>query len=261
MDDRLEVTSPDGTRIAARASGQGAPLILVHGVCDDHQGFRRVIPHLENQFTVYAADRRGRGLSGDGDIYDFAREVEDMIALADAVAAQSGAPAGIFAHSFGALVAGEAAMETDAIGRLMLFEPAPPTSDALVNDLFAKTRADDWDGVIETLLCGLQKNPRQVFERLRADAARWPRYAELAASVARELDGALHYQYDAVRLGARRLPVRFLLGRASGAIMGRYTKTAMAALAGADLVVLEGQTHGAMRTGPDQVAAEIENFF
>lgn len=261
MDDRLEVTSPDGTRIAAHRYGSGAALILVHGVCDDHQGYRRVIPHLESQFTVYAADRRGRGLSGDASEYDFEREVEDMVSLADAVAAQSGAPASIFAHSFGALLAGEAAMRTDAIGRLMLFEPAPPTNDELVDDLFAKTSAADWDGVIRTLLCGLQRNPAEVFERLRADAARWPRYAELAASVARELHGALHYQYDAARLGARRLPVRFLLGGTSGGIMGRYTKTAMAALAGSDLVVMEGQAHGAMRTGPLEVAAEIGDFF
>jgi pimeloyl-ACP methyl ester carboxylesterase len=172
-----------------------------------------------------------------------------------------GAPAGIFAHSFGALVAGDAAMGTDAIGRMMLFEPAPPTSDALVTDLFAKTEDADWDGVIRTLLCGLQKNPADVFERLRADHDRWPRYAELAASVARELQGALHYQYDAARLGARRLPVRFLLGGTSGAIMGRYTKTAMGALAGSDLVVLDGQAHGAMRTGAGEVAAEIQKFF
>lgn len=261
MDDRLEVTSPDGTRIAARRYGSGAPLILVHGVCDDHQGYRRVIPHLESHFTIYAADRRGRGLSGEGSEYDFGCEVEDMVALGEAVAAQSGAPAGIFAHSFGALLAGEAAMRTDAIGRLMLFEPAPPTNDELVDDLFAKTDAADWDGVIRTLLCGLQKNPPEVFERLRADEDRWPRYAELAASVARELHGALHYRYDAARLNARLLPVRFLLGGTSGGIMGRYTKTAMGALTGADLAVMEGQAHGAMRTGPEQVAAEIREYF
>ena len=43
--------------------------------------------------------------------------------------------------------------------------------------------------------------------------------------------------------------------------MGRYTKTAMGALTGADLAVMEGQAHGAMRTGPEQVAAEIREYF
>ena len=80
------------------------------GSADDHQGYRRVVPHLEGHFTVYAADRRGRGLSGTEGDCDFGCEVDDMVALAEAVAAKSGAPADIFAHSFGALVAGEAAM-------------------------------------------------------------------------------------------------------------------------------------------------------
>jgi pimeloyl-ACP methyl ester carboxylesterase len=260
MDHRLEVYSPDGTRIAANRHGSGAPLILVHGVCDDHQGFRRVAPHLVDRFTVYAVDRRGRGMSGDAENYDFQREVEDMVALAGAVAEHTQQPAGVFAHSFGALVAGEAAMVTEAIGRLMLFELAPPTSDALVDDLFAKTRAGDADGIIRALICGLQKNPPEVFQRLRADHSRWPRYDGLAASVARELYGALHYQYDAARLGSRRLPTRFLLGGTSAAVMVRYTETAMAAMAGSDRVVIGGLDHGAMRTGAGEVAAEIRNF-
>ena len=261
MDLCLRVTSPDGTEIAAYKYGTGEPLILIHGVCDDHLSFRRVLPHLGGRFCAYVADRRGRGASGDGPEYDFRREVEDVIALAEAAAAETGAQTGIFAHSFGALLAGEAAQATDAIGRMLLFEPAPPTNDTLVGDLFAKTRAGDADGIIRTLLCGLQRNPTEVFERLRADPDRWPRYARLSPSIARELNAALHYNYDVAALSSRRIPTRFLLGGISGAVMGRYTETAMAAIKGADKVVMEGQAHGAMLTGGKQVSAEINDFF
>jgi pimeloyl-ACP methyl ester carboxylesterase len=261
MNDRLEVLSPDGTRIAAHRSGRGAPLILVHGICDDHQGFRRVAPLLEDRFTVYAVDRRGRHASGDGEEYHFEREVEDMAALAGEVARRHQAPAGVFAHSFGALLVGEAAMAGGDIGRMMLFEPAPPTNDALINEMTGMVRRGDADGIIRTMLCGLQRNPSEVFERLRADASRWPRYAGMAFSVARELHGAIDYHYDGGRAGGRRLATRFMLGGQSGAVMRTYTETAMAAMEGADLVVIDGHGHGAMRTGPEQVAAEIMVFF
>src|SRR5688572_32891339 len=56
------VTSRDGTRIAFWRSGAGPPLLLVHGATYDHTtAWRFVVPELEQQFTVYAMDRRGRG--------------------------------------------------------------------------------------------------------------------------------------------------------------------------------------------------------
>jgi len=106
MDHHLRITSPDGTEIAAYKNGIGEPLVLIHGVCDNHLGFRRVLPHLDGRFCTYVVDRRGRGASGDSPVYDFRREVEDIITLAEAAAAEYGAPTGIFANSFDALLAG-----------------------------------------------------------------------------------------------------------------------------------------------------------
>ena len=64
---RMENTiSRDGTRIAYRRSGEGPPLILVHGTAANHGRWSPVLPALEERFTVYAMDRRGRGGSGDG---------------------------------------------------------------------------------------------------------------------------------------------------------------------------------------------------
>jgi pimeloyl-ACP methyl ester carboxylesterase len=55
------ITSKDGTRITYRRSGEGPPLVLVHGTAADHGRWRPVLPALEERFTVYAVDRRGRG--------------------------------------------------------------------------------------------------------------------------------------------------------------------------------------------------------
>jgi pimeloyl-ACP methyl ester carboxylesterase len=55
------VVSRDGTEIAYWTSGEGPPLVLVHGAPADHTRFRPLLPHLEPYATVHAMDRRGRG--------------------------------------------------------------------------------------------------------------------------------------------------------------------------------------------------------
>jgi pimeloyl-ACP methyl ester carboxylesterase len=75
------VESADGTPIAVWRSGEGPPLVLVHGAAADHSRWAPVLPALEQHFTVLAVDRRGRGPSGDADEYALEREVEDLAAV------------------------------------------------------------------------------------------------------------------------------------------------------------------------------------
>ncbi len=86
----LVIASRDGTPIAVFTSGDGPPLILVHGTTGDHTTFRVVGPMLGAQRTVQAMDRRGRGASGDTLPYAIEREFEDVAAVADALAADAG---------------------------------------------------------------------------------------------------------------------------------------------------------------------------
>src|SRR3712207_4932451 len=104
-----EVVSSDGSRIGFERVGEGRPLVLVHGSTADRSRWAPVVPALAQRFEVVLVDRRGRGLSraeADGD-YAIDREAEDLVAVADAVG--EGAPVGVVGHSFGGLVALEAA--------------------------------------------------------------------------------------------------------------------------------------------------------
>ena len=80
------VTSPDGTPIAVFSSGDGPPLLLVHGATADHTTWRSLGPVLEPRFRLLAIDRRGRGASGDGPAYSIEKEYEDLATVADEAA-------------------------------------------------------------------------------------------------------------------------------------------------------------------------------
>jgi pimeloyl-ACP methyl ester carboxylesterase len=122
--------SADGTQIAYFTSGEGPPLLLVHGGGGDHTRWDALRPYLEPHFTLYAMDRRGRGASGDHPDYAFEREYEDVAAVVDAVAEASGSPFHLYGHSYGGFSAFGAAALSRNIARLVLYEGWPPVNPA-----------------------------------------------------------------------------------------------------------------------------------
>ena len=115
------VTSRDGTSIAFERVGAGPALVVVDaaGNYRDFRPLRAPVERLAEHFTVYLYDRRGRGASGDTPPYAVEREVEDL----DALIAEAGGSAFVYAASSGSLLALHAAAGGLAIPRLALFEP------------------------------------------------------------------------------------------------------------------------------------------
>ncbi|MFO7546781.1 MAG: alpha/beta fold hydrolase, partial [Trueperaceae bacterium] len=120
---RHTVRSSDGTEIAYFRSGTGSPLVTVHGATADHSAWNRLLPLLEPHVTVMAVDRRGRGASGDHPDWDLEREFEDVAAVVDAVAAETGGAVALLGHSFGGAIALGGATLTPNVRRLALYEP------------------------------------------------------------------------------------------------------------------------------------------
>jgi hypothetical protein len=58
------VRSADSTEIAFDRSGEGPPLVLVGGAFQDRSSMKTLAMGLQDAFTVYEYDRRGRGNSG-----------------------------------------------------------------------------------------------------------------------------------------------------------------------------------------------------
>ena len=113
------VTSKDSIPIAYERCGEGLPLVLVHGAAADHTRWTPILQDLEKYFTVYAVERRGRGQSGDAELYTLEHEYEDVVAVVDSIPA----PGNLLGHSFGALCSLEASLKTSNLRRLILYEP------------------------------------------------------------------------------------------------------------------------------------------
>lgn len=259
------LVSRDGTPIAVFAAGSGPPLLLVHGTTADHTTFRVLGPRLERHFTIQAMDRRGRGASGDTLPYSIQREFEDVAAVAETLAAESGAPVPVFGHSYGGRCALGAALLTDAIKRVICYEGAPtragrsyrPTgSDVRLRE---RLKAGDPAGLLATFMTEVVGMTAAELEAFRADPV-WPVRVAAAGSILRELEAETAETASLDALGAVRQPVLQLLGSASLPIFREATVALDARLADSRVVEIAGAKHAAHHTHPDAVVEAVRAF-
>ncbi|WP_165822708.1 alpha/beta fold hydrolase [Paenibacillus montanisoli] len=114
-------TSKDGTVIGYRKSGRGPGLVVIHGAFVSGHEYERLAQALEDTFTVYVVDRRGRLYSGpQGEQYSMQKECEDAQAVLEATGASF-----LFGHSYGGLIALELARSAStSVAKLAVYEPA-----------------------------------------------------------------------------------------------------------------------------------------
>ncbi len=124
--------SRDGTEIAARVSGDGPPVVLVHGAFGGADTtWISLLPFLTDRYTCYAMSLRGRAPSGSADDHSRDRLVDDVVAVAESI----GQTVGVLGLSSGALLALAAAERSDALGAVAAYEP--PVFELLDGELGA----------------------------------------------------------------------------------------------------------------------------
>jgi len=241
------VTSADGTAIAYERTGEGPPLVLLHGTSRDRSHWARSLPGLARHTTVYAVNRRGRGESGDADRYAIEREVEDVLAVIDAV----GEPVHLLGHSYGAIIALEVAMRTDRLRGLILYEPPIAVgADRVPDDLG------------ERLAAFLQEGPRYPPEVIAARRAlpTWPDALALAHTLPRETQTVHRYALDPARVAAVKASTLLLLGSQSPSFFRAAIEALHATLPQSEMVVLPGQHHNAMEAAPELFVETVHRF-
>ncbi len=210
------VISNDGTRIAYARSGEGPPLVLIHGTGIDHSYWDPVAPELGRHFTLYSVDRRGRGHSGDTAPYAIQREFEDVAAMVASIAGD----VFLVGHSYGALCSLEAALLTTNIGKMILNEPPMYTTVEVTfpadapAEILAYAGAGEWEKAL-VLLYEAGGTSEAELHRLRSLPS-WHARIQAAPTMLREILSVREYAFDPVRFKNLKTPVLLLVGARSG---------------------------------------------
>ena len=69
----------NGQVLLYEKTGEGSPVILLHGNGESHEIFDKLIPGLANSHTVYAIDSRGQGGSATPKSYHYADMAQDVV--------------------------------------------------------------------------------------------------------------------------------------------------------------------------------------
>jgi pimeloyl-ACP methyl ester carboxylesterase len=243
------VTSKDGTKITYSTWGQGPAVILVDGAfCFRQNGpTPKLAPLLAASYTVYAYDRRGRGESADTPPYAVAREIEDLEAMMQA----AGGSAYVFGMSSGGALAIRAVAHGLPAKKLAIYEvpfvavdptsPQPPTTAIEdINRLVAAGRRSDAVTYFMTRVFGAPA----FFITIMKLVARglWKKNESVAHTL--PYDFQIMGDWSVLKeTAAVHVPTLLLGGAKAPKQLQSAVKAAAAAIPGATLQMLAGQTH------------------
>lgn len=98
-------------------TGEGRPLIMVHGNSEDHTIFNEAVRVLKEYFTCYCVDSRGHGYSMSANVLHYDDMAEDMIAFMEKLDLRD---VTFYGFSDGGIIGLLAAARTDRISTLIV---------------------------------------------------------------------------------------------------------------------------------------------
>ncbi|CAM4318898.1 3-oxoadipate enol-lactonase 2 [Bordetella tumbae] len=247
---------------AVRRSGQGAPLVLLHGVGLDHRLWDDLAPCLESDFEVLRYDLLGHGQAAP---LRAAVTPEDFAKQLDRVLDQAGwNDAHLLGYSMGGLIAAHyAATRASRVQRLTLLSTVYQRTEAEATAVRARLDASTTQDAQASTAVSL---------------ARWftPAYRETHETRVQEIgqrllandrDSFLH-AYRMFVTGDRlidthaiRCPVLVMTGSDDVGSTPRMSETLAADLPRAQLQIVAGQRHMLPVEAPATVAQALRGFF
>jgi hypothetical protein len=255
-----KVISADGTSIAYDRLGDGPAVVLVCGGSVDRMSNAPLAALLAQNFTFYNYDRRGRGDSGDAEVYAIEREFEDL----DAVIAEAGGSAYLYGTSSGAALALLATAAGRSVSRLALWEPPyivegsrprPPANTASIyREFVAAGRRGDAAEYFMAEVVGLPPE----FVKMAKESPWWPAQEKIAHTLAYDATVMGDYSIPAESIAAVSVPTLVLDGGAGEEWMQLTARTVADLLPDGQHGTLAGQQHN---VDPAVIAPALKEFF
>jgi len=249
----------NGTSISCKVSGQGAPVVLIHGAEADHSMFDGFGALLAEHFTVIAYDQRDSGGTRNPPVpYGLAEMADDAAAL---IAALGHDRAHAFGTSLGGVIAQVlAARHPGRIDRLVLSSTfragVPPLS--INPDVFPRLAA---------LRGGLPGTAAEIATYFfpAAHIAAHPEVVDIfngtsRAAEQRQRRAGILAQAVTCDLAAITAPTLVLVGADDRLIPPAHTLSLAREIAHARTAVLPGLGHVATLQAPNAVAREVIDF-
>lgn len=253
-----------------RITGEGPPLILLHGLFGSLDNLGGIARRLEDEWQIHALDERNHGSSPHTDVMDYPAMAGDVIAYMDAQGLEK---ASLLGHSMGGKVAMQVALQAPGrVEKLIVADIAPvnykPRHDAILAGLtgmdltgvHSRQDADrlmaefvDEPGVRQFLLKNLERIPRQQQET-GGPVFRWrlnlPVIDASYGNLAKAPEG------DGPFAG----PVLFLKGADSAYIQEKHREDIQRLFPQAQLRIIQGTGHWLHAEKADSFAALCRRF-
>ncbi|MGI8756620.1 MAG: alpha/beta fold hydrolase [Acidimicrobiales bacterium] len=251
----MEATASDGTTIGWDESGDGRPLLLVHGGAVDAGSWSLVRPLLPTGLRVASMDRRGRGRSGrGGEPHSLEVEADDVLVVARAL----GGDVLVVGHSIGATIALQALRRSDDLitGAVLYEPPLPAMVPAAPAAMITALDDERFDDALEIFLREMVRLPAADLAAFRASPA-WPMRVKLIWTMRREAAALADHDPDLAQYRAIGQPVELLLGDRTAPHHTAAIHALQPVLPSAHTTVLAGQGHGALLQAPQRIATSI----
>jgi 3-oxoadipate enol-lactonase len=246
--------------ISWKEVGRGRPLVLVHGLADDHRAWRKALPHLVLDHRVILYDLRGHGESSLGGADGTLAQLSaDLVALMDAISLPAATIAGF---SLGGTIAMHAAVSHPGrVDGLALVSTSSRVNAAAAS--WYRDRAEMVDTNDPELRATLDKDTEEVYQckpsetasglLIRRQSTNDPRgFANACRAMVR-----LHEEPLDASLGAITVPTVVIVGDKDRHCPPRAAEIICSLISGSRLRILAGTGHAAPLERPSQVAADI----
>ena len=256
--------SVNGCDLHTEESGEGPPVLLIHGAGAFAGLFEPCVRLLEPRFRVLSYDRRACSRSVHPPVRDFADHVSDAAAL---LADRVGAPALVVGWSAGTVVALRLAMtHPEAVSGLVLAEP-PFSLHAPRPAALGAVARWEWARLRHGATVGAEVFYRWV-SQYRGEGNAFDAYPEAWRA---EMLGNAEALFSEIRFGggamgegiSRRMlrslavPTTILVGERSAPIFPPAARFVAKAIPGCDLVPVPGASHMIPTDAPELVAEQV----